>query len=487
MAHDSHSGHESCPILDFLIRNQHNERVDSAPACPCPPDIPMTVIDDPEDPPTPWSEGVHDGEMTLPPAVPDACVVVFRHEFATPVQLKVSDGGTIHDLIRAHHQLVGSFQAVTAHDSQGAILGFDHVLQNGQVICICCDDGTSGSSDNGAQSTDCLPPKEHPVSTHGIESAQVGIHVSPTAPWTLPVCENDGTENGHFGPHDAGCCETPAKILPDCDSWISAAPLLGLHGDQFTSLKVPFVTCPKLLWALKHQLLRAEDRLQLLRQQEGIWSDDEFRYHITLLMKMHAERVTFKAGHEQVQCFMLDPLLLTGWAHHGAHQCQVWAQSHPDLRAKQTCILSACMLDKHWVPVVQTFLTWDVPQNSHDALNGVIAAIGKVLGFVEINHVRHQRLFFSTDKCGALALSFCTMPCSTLCCRALMPKPKWSMIECVSSLPMKLRLVSWDIGLGFGGLGMMMTHLSQMNQVNLPHSRLRLSLPPEHPRLLQMT
>lgn len=68
--------------------------------------------------------------------------------------------------------------------------------------------------------------------------------------------------------------------MPDCESWISAAPLLNLSQDQYKSLQVPMVTNTKHLWALKHQLLKSDDRAVILQKQGGVWDDDEIRFHI---------------------------------------------------------------------------------------------------------------------------------------------------------------------------------------------------------------
>ena len=112
-------------------------------------------------------------------------------------------------------------------------------------------------------------------------------------------------------------------------------------------------------------------------------------------------------------CTSLDPLLLTGWVHHGSDLCHVWAKAHPDIRTEGTIVLSACMLAGHWVPVVLTpqdstlqFVTWDSSDAVHDQLNAVIEVIGRTLGFERVIPLRHQRLFFSSDKCGALAIAF---------------------------------------------------------------------------------
>ena len=111
--------------------------------------------------------------------------------------------------------------------------------------------------------------------------------------------------------------------------------------------------------------------------------------------------------------FMLDPLLITGWAHHGDHLCDACGRSHPEIARDQICILSACMIEGHWIPVVLapngnqlSFTTWDAPQHSHDVLDKVVEAISKSLGFDNVVRLRHQRMFFTSNKCGALAMAY---------------------------------------------------------------------------------
>ena len=150
-----------------------------------------------------------------------------------------------------------------------------------------------------------------------------------------------------------------------------------------------------------------------MHKQAGVWTDDEFRYHISMLLQLRLERFSVDPDLPLKPCFMLDPLLLTGWAHHGTHLCSDWGTSHPEIFRDKLTVLSACMIDAHWIPVVLTpngsqllFTTWDAPQNSHAALEKVIEVIGHALGFSSVTSLRHQRLFLTTDKCGALAMAF---------------------------------------------------------------------------------
>ena len=216
-----------------------------------------------------------------------------------------------------------------------------------------------------------------------------------------------------FGPNDAGECPVPLHRLPDCESWVSAAPLLGLNDDQFLRLQVPKVTNTQHLWALKHQLIKAEDRKAILQCQGPLWADDEIRHHVALLLKMRDARQFAQPLQPNHKCRSLGPLLLTGWAHHGTLLCHEWAQSHLEIHTDGCIVISAYMLNGHWVPVVMTpqhdvlqWSMWDAPSSDHTNLNKVIEVSGTALGFKQVTCLRHQRIFFTSDKCGALAMAF---------------------------------------------------------------------------------
>ena len=453
-------------VLDLLIRKSQAIQDVPRPVFEAPEDVPMTAIDDEgqECDSTPWYD------PPILPLVPtlnsqDGCLVVFLHECADPIELKVSHGETVQQLLHAHTQLVGNFGVTKVCDHVGNELPFTHELQVGQVVYIACIEGPPAQC--GVESKDGLPPGPSDVSVSrvdvasDVQKASVAVHpasvphvvlssdqgtevcrsvhclsqvpdgdhavpsvcsasggkqdqvVSPTAPWTFPPREIAQTPSSKFGPFDAGQCDVPDGLLPDCESWISAAPLLGLSGPQFLKLHVPMVQSTKHLWSLRHQFLKSADRSAILDAQGEVWSDDEFRHHIGLLLALRtAKRFEGVNGQDQ-NCVMLDPLLLTGWVHHGTVLCRDWALSHPEILAEGTILLSACVLDGQWIPVVLTpngmclnFSTWDSPGNAHDKLNEVVECLGKLLGFSQVNVLRHQRMFFTSTRCGALAMSF---------------------------------------------------------------------------------
>ena len=194
-----------------------------------------------------------------------------------------------------------------------------------------------------------FPLVEHDVAMPAITQPKQPEHVvSPTLPHGVLEKETLPGDVGLFGPCDAGESPMPVQRLADCESWISAAPLLCLQSDQLKSLQVPVVTSTKHLWSLRHQLLNADDRLAILKNQNGVWADDEFRFHIAALLQLRNDRACACADFQFHKCFMLDPLLLSGWACHGTQLCQLWGASHPEIRSEGLMVLSACMVDGHW-------------------------------------------------------------------------------------------------------------------------------------------
>ena len=402
-------------VLDLLIRKHQMTQVPRVFSCQ---DVAMTALDDDAcDEPTPWFEPPVETHGTSEVVAPhDLCVVVFHHEASLPVEFRVTEGETVQRLICAHAQLTGHFLVETVRDQFGHDLRDEHVLQAGQVVHINCAAVRKEPLTQTAQ----LPCESQSMSvapklneTHQ-RCEDPAAFVSPTLPWTFPANEPAMTEHeGSFGPFDAGECEVPKEVMPDCESWISAAPLWGLKDKQFLKLNPPAVQGTKHLWALRHQFLKSEDRAAILHAQDVVWSDDEFRYHIGILLNLrNAQRFDTVASPEK-KCMMLDPLLLTGWVQHGTGLCHGWAKDHPEILAEGIIILSACVVAGHWIPVVLTpngktllFTTWDLPSHAHDDLNVVIEKIGKLLGFDQVTILRHQRLFFMSDKCGALAMAF---------------------------------------------------------------------------------
>eukprot|EP00435_Cladocopium_sp_Y103_P009908 s3081_g2.t1 len=387
-------------VLDHLIR-----RVQAlVPTMPTVSDETSVTIEDVEfedADPTPVPV-VFSPCMSWPSSSDHECVVVFHHEMANPVRLAVQEGVTLYDLVQAQSKLVGHLQFVSCCDHLGNELSLSHFLQAGQVVCIRCENST-----NEALVVDNTPLGSAVGACDWFEMP-FARDVSPTAAWTQPIQTPVSSCPSKF---DIGTCFIPAAADVMNQSWISAAPLLALHGDQFLSLQVPSVSDEKHLWSLRHQFLQSADRVLLLEKQGSIWTDDEFRFHLTNLVNCFHDQQA-KSSSTIRECTAIDPLLLTGWLHNDG-PIEQWGLAHPEVKMAGTHVISVCMSDKHWIPVsmvpmkdVLTITTWDEQRNDHDRLNKLLERIGHALGFTEVRLVRQHRMFFTADCCGAAALSF---------------------------------------------------------------------------------
>ena len=93
--------------------------------------------------------------------------------------------------------------------------------------------------------------------------------------------------------------------------------------------------------------------------------------------------------------------------------CQNWGQLHPEIKQDAMILITACMVNKHWIPLFMyphgstLFVrTWDSPGHDHTAVGEMCEMLAKSLGFESATYERHHRMFFASDKCGALAMAF---------------------------------------------------------------------------------
>lgn len=245
---------------------------------------------------------------------------------------------------------------------------------------------------------------------HGVAHANnmpVASEVSPTVDWTYP-CVNDQVSDHSFDVPTRGNHQSPSS-----HAWSSAAALLGLEPAQFVKLQPPVVQNADKLAAVRHQFLHVDDRIKLLERQQDCWADDEIRFHlqeiVTKFVQTHATGCLTYAGWPLV----LDPLISATWLCGNLMPIDEWCHAHPEVLRNSRQVLGIFRVDAHWVPVqfvpngqhVNVF-TWDSPQNSHDVLNQVLEKMTKSFGFDRCFITRHQRLFFTSVHCGALAVHF---------------------------------------------------------------------------------
>ena len=285
----------------------------------------------------------------------------------------------------------------------------DHADMGEQVSCTLASDHVVSPALNVASGTGAPPAA--PVNAEAHASLMpFEACISPTVPWkcTTPLSQEIGDLGSDVKPHSVPGLEAHCQT-----SWISAAPLLGLQDEQFLQLRVPAVVNEKHLLSLRNQVMHASDRNMILDRQSCIWSDDELRHHIALLVQRYDDQQKAQGMVNPRTCIVLDPLLSSGWLHHGFHECRAWGENHPEVRSKQCIVVTACMIAQHWIPVVFTphgdvlhVYTWDAPNHDHSLLNQMCDILAKSLGFQNVAVERHHRLFLTTNKCGALAMAF---------------------------------------------------------------------------------
>ena len=408
------AGQQICiaSVLDLIIREKQSHPVIPKPL-PTQIDHDAVMTDVEEGEPTPWLETPDPVFGTLPEVMPDECVVVFLHEHATPIKFAVQKACTVEDIIQAQTKLTGEVHVRFICNQHGVELPLTHEVGLGQLICIRCAQIEERVDKQGSfwpEETQVGTPDVVPAKPSCIAEPVDPPCVSPTVVWSQPICVPDNDPIHATKVYDVG--EQDAPHVDIGNSLLSAAPLLQLREAHFLQLQTPVVMSMKHLWALRHQLLSAEDRWAILQNQQGVWADDEFRFHLRLLSQQYAK---YQQGFDSPskQCTVLDPLLFTGWVHHGFDQCSSWCKGHPEVKTEGCHVISCCMIDGHWIPVIFSpvagnlqVVTWDDPARDLQALQGVVEGIGSALGFSHVFITRHHRLFFSSDKCGAMAVAF---------------------------------------------------------------------------------
>ena len=353
--------------------------------------IPPTVQEQHEhdDIATPWldSPAIVDDTSTVGCMMADSCTVVFESSDDSPIRFQPN---TVAQFLQAHEKLVGSFQ-VSKISLNGRNIGYDHVMEVGQVIVIAL---------------------ASPLPAAGLPS-EPAIVISPTAEWTQPAQDpiEDSSPPRKVSKFDVGQCSLPSHDFVD-QPWLDATPFLSLQGDQFLKLVVPSITTVQQLWSVRHQFFRKEDRLQILQAQGNLMADDEIRFHLHGLKIVHRDHL-IKAASHMTQVCVIDPLLATAWISGKGFDCKLWAQDHPDIKAKGSLVITALLINHHWIPVfmspvkdVLQVFTWDGATACHDGLTNMVQTLAVGLGFTNALMCREHRLFFSSDLCGALAIVF---------------------------------------------------------------------------------
>ena len=374
-------------VLDHVIMS-HQTRV--------PPTLPEANEDVS---PTPWHDSpcIVDDITTIGCLYADSCTVVFEGSADSPIRFQPKCCSTVGNFLTAQGKLVGELQVEKITLNGREILP-DHVMEVGQVIVVKLSSHAATVDSQGQEEQTCVAP------------------VSPTIDW---VADPDPIEDctvksppRKISKYDIGECLIPSVGSVSEDVWLDATPLLGLHGDQFLKLHSPTINTPQQLWSVRHQFLRAEDRLAVMAQQEAFWADDEIRLHMHAQVRLHRES-SLKKGFKPADVQVLDPLLSTTWLQQKGFPCELWAKDHPEIRSQSCPLVTVVLVEQHWIPVfcsptadVLHIHTWDGRGAQHTQLNAFLHKLAEALGFREALICREQRIFYTTDLCGALSIAF---------------------------------------------------------------------------------
>ena len=348
------------------------------------------------EPPTPWydSPGVVDDDTTAGCMCADSCTVMFEGSADSPVRIQLKCCSTVGDFLKAHEKLVGNF-CISSMTLNGTPITREHIMEVGQVIVVKLS----------PESATLAEPNKECHAT-AIDSP---IQVSPTADWTQPV--HDATTIGSpprkVSRFDVGECAIPKPEDVSETSWLDANPLIGLKGSQFLKLMIPSMANTHQLWAVRHQFLRTHDRKEILTQQGKYWSDDEIRFHLAHLADLHAQ------CNKSKQVRVMDPLLASAWVQHRGFDCALWAKDHMEVPQSQSIVITAVLLNQHWVPIFMNpngatlhVHTWDTQDAQHEQIVQVMKRLATAWGFADVLMCQDRRLFFTSELCGALAIAF---------------------------------------------------------------------------------
>ena len=401
-------------ILDFIIKQN------VGPPLPCPSNhvngklgVPVEVGDDL---PTPWIETIHCDESVT--EFPNLCcaegqvAVMFPGE--APLIFTSPSGTTISEFLVAYDALVGHPVVSPVITLNGLKVEVTHVIQPGQKFVVCAS--ADVPCDHADVAWECGPLPEMPVAKNDELMPEMPAPadavpwtvidpISPTAMWTqLPQPAVQVQSDQAHALAESRPCEHP--------SWLSAGPLLALSDAQFTSLPVPGVCNLQQLCSLRSQFLQTVDRMQILARQGDLTADDEIRFH---LIQLQRDAIEFRSSHHASPKLVsiIDPLLATGWLKDDGPSCASWAASNSDVAAGIADLMTVFQVDGHWVPVFISKVganlvmhTWDAPSTSHERLNVILTRLSHGFGFQDPIINREQRLFFTTELCGAVSIAF---------------------------------------------------------------------------------
>ncbi len=233
-----------------------------------------------------------------------------------------------------------------------------------------------------------------------MEVSEDDTEATLTLPMMIGSSESeDSCEHIHGTPVNVEVNMTPGESLT-CASEVPD-PLLNMPAAVLLSLSMPVVSTCRSLVALRKQVVSSEVRRILLQHQGKLWADDEILWHVNEMLK-HVP------GTKTV---LMDPLMasamITSPKHFLLHEWFTQLGMVPDR------IVTAVLVDSHWIPLVWTWTketlvarSWDVNNSSMAKLSKLHDAVSKLVGSrTWMVHFTH-RDFAAHEMCGVCAVRF---------------------------------------------------------------------------------
>ena len=231
--------------------------------------------------------------------------------------------------------------------------------------------------------------------------------ITPTVPFSLDAETVSSTEPVVW---DMGLDELPIisdpyqLVEPDVDMQSLAQPvdpLCALGSSQLQAMLPPVVMNLSMKTALCSSTMVAEARVHILQNQEGLWADDEIRWHVDqMLTQSH-----------RVGWFQIDPLILAVCVKQNS--IRLLTQWFASLSGMPSAFVGAVFLDGHWMPFMWTWTpdlltahSWDVSRAHHPGLSLLHDALAKLVGAKSFSVRTLLRDFAKTELCGPCAVRY---------------------------------------------------------------------------------
>lgn len=232
---------------------------------------------------------------------------------------------------------------------------------------------------------------------HSVDHSQTIVVTSPAESSDTPSVTAFPTSEARCGSMSG---LDPFSASGEVDATVE--PLGKLTGPGYLNIQPPVVTSFMQVSSLLSQYTSVHSRLQSLECQQGIWGDDEIRWHLYRLQHQNAEKV---------KSFVIEPLAVHGCFQTGNFRSLMqWVVVNHKMNS---IYITAVLHDQHWYPVLLTVnwkgvqaTTWDVPQASHSGLQAFVQCVAETLGLPLLETFQLERRFAGHQWCGALSIAF---------------------------------------------------------------------------------